>query len=165
MTKKRKEGRARKKSTSEDYGNDIHFFSLSASCFSRALSAFFLFSLSLFLPRFSVFISLSIVRKCWNIQGGVTWSYLKSFGMIGRNEKFWSSSSSFVVQKSEKNLCVKDFTIAVTNAITNIFFFNNVFRFEQQQASFLFFKDKTLHFFSYYLINFQKINFCLLFCI
>lgn len=43
--KKKKEGRARKKSTSEDYGNDIHFFSLSASCFSRALWAFFLSSM------------------------------------------------------------------------------------------------------------------------
>lgn len=42
VTKKRKEGQARKKSTSEDYGNDIHFFSLSASCFSHALRAFFL---------------------------------------------------------------------------------------------------------------------------
>jgi len=44
VTKRRKEGRARKKSTSEDYGNDIHFFSLSASCFSRALRTFFLSS-------------------------------------------------------------------------------------------------------------------------
>lgn len=53
---KRKEGRVRKKSTSEDYGNDIHFFSLSASCFSRALSGFFLslsLSLSVSLPLLS----------------------------------------------------------------------------------------------------------------
>lgn len=32
---KRKEGRVRRKSTSEDYGNDIRFFSLSSSCSSR----------------------------------------------------------------------------------------------------------------------------------
>lgn len=96
MTKKRKEGRARKKSTSEDYGNDIHFFSLSASCFSRALSAFFLFSsLSFSLlvspaihQRFSVFISLDRAKMLEHTGWSNLKSYLKSFGMIGRNEKF-----------------------------------------------------------------------------
>lgn len=40
LATKRKEGRARRKSTSEDYGNDIRFFSLSSSCSSRARCLF-----------------------------------------------------------------------------------------------------------------------------
>lgn len=41
---KRKEGRARRKSTSEDYGNDIRFFSLSSSCSSLGFVVFFPFA-------------------------------------------------------------------------------------------------------------------------
>lgn len=88
---KRKEGRARKKSTSEDYGNDIHFFSLSASCFSRALSGFFLspplflaFSLRLSssplpLPLVSPairrrFLVLLLPKSCENLGMHIGWS-------------------------------------------------------------------------------------------
>ena len=42
LATKRKEGRARRKSTSEDYGNDIRFFSLSSSCSSLDSLSFFL---------------------------------------------------------------------------------------------------------------------------
>lgn len=93
MTKRRKEGRARKKSTSEDYGNDIHFFSLSASCFSRALRAFFSPLRPLLVSpaihrRFPVLVSLDRAKMLEYTGWSTLGSYLKSFGTIGRSENF-----------------------------------------------------------------------------
>jgi len=109
VTKRRQEGRARKKSTSEDYGNDIHFFSLSASCFSRALRTFFLSSPPS--PCFScdspTILRPLPIRSCENV--GIykvehSRSRPDSFGMVECNGKTPSSSSESLREIHKRSL-------------------------------------------------------------
>lgn len=96
---KRKEGRARRKSTSEDYGNDIRFFSLSSSCSSlvSCLFPFAIFSSLSSSPISSYVVTLSLVARKTTVKNknllifGDRWS--NTFD--GSIEKHFSKTSFF----------------------------------------------------------------------